>query len=242
MTETSLATAGLVQVIDDDLSIQASLSTLLEAAGYRVAVYGATAELPEITPRDCPACILLDMEMPGLNGLEFYRQLAGYADLPPVIFLTAHGDVPASVSAIKSGAFDFLLKPANPQHLLQVIARALEFDQERIASRAIDDSIRRRIDSLSVRERQVVSLVADGRLNKQIARELGITIGTVKVHRGRAMTKLQVDSVMELVRIADRFGLTTTRAVAAGGQTMGVDETATAAVGDIDDSDEDSDS
>ncbi len=226
MTETSLATAGLVQVIDDDLSIQASLATLLEAAGYRVAVYGATAELPAITPRDCPACILLDMEMPGLNGLEFYRQLAGHADLPPVIFLTAHGDVPASVSAIKSGAFDFLLKPANPQHLLQVIARALEFDRERIASRAIDDSIRRRIDSLSLRERQVVGLVAGGRLNKQIARELGITIATVKVHRGRAMTKLEVDSVTQLVRIADRFGLTTPHVANASGQTMGADEAA----------------
>jgi FixJ family two-component response regulator len=216
-------------VIDDDLSIQASLATLLEAAGHRVAVYGSTAELPAITPRDCPACILLDMEMPGLNGLEFYRQLAGHADLPPVVFLTAHGDVPASVSAIKSGAFDFLLKPANPQRLLQVIARALEFDRERIASRAVDDSLRRRIDSLSVRERQVVGLVASGRLNKQIARELGITIATVKVHRGRAMTKLEVDSVTQLVRIADRFGLTTPRVASASGQTMGADETADAA-------------
>lgn len=211
MSQIPRTSTGLIHVIDDDISIQASLTALLEAAGYEVAIYGTVAAVPKPFPHTTSSCILLDIEMPGGNGMELHRSLAAQADLPPVIYLTAHGDVPASVAGLRLGALDFLQKPANPKQLLQVVAQALEQDQQRLASLAAEDAIRRRIDTLSVRERQVVGLVSEGLLNKQIARELGITLATVKVHRGRAMAKLEVESVAHLVRIADRFGLTSMR-------------------------------
>lgn len=216
MSQIPRTSTGLIHVVDDDISIQASLTALLEAAGYEVAIYGTVAAVPKPFPHNTSSCILLDIEMPGGNGMELHRQLAAQADLPPVIYLTAHGDVPASVAGLKLGALDFLQKPANPKQLLLVVAQALEQDQQRLANLAAEDAFRRRIDTLSVRERQVVGLVSGGLLNKQIARELGITLATVKVHRGRAMAKLNVESVAQLVRIADRFGLTSTSHSMAG--------------------------
>ncbi|MFM7071469.1 MAG: response regulator transcription factor, partial [Planctomycetota bacterium] len=140
MSQTQPKLPGLIHVIDDDVSIQASLTALLEAAGHQVVIYGTPAIVPTPIPHTTPSCILLDIEMPGGNGIELHRHLATQSNLPPVIYLTAHGDVPTSVASIKLGAVDFLQKPANPKQLLQVIALALDQDQQRLADLAAEDS------------------------------------------------------------------------------------------------------
>lgn len=197
----------LVVVVDDEPFVRSYLSRLLSSNGYQVAAFASADELLERELPPQPGCVLLDLFLPGLGGLEVQRVLAERAGHLPVIFMSGRGTVPLSVEAMKNGALDFLTKPLDAQKLLQAVARAVKLSAESISERAVDADIEQRIRSLSRRQIEVIRLVSLGRLNKQIATELEILEKTVKVHRARAMRKLGVRSVAELVRLADRINL-----------------------------------
>lgn len=200
----------VIHVVDDDGTVRTSLQVLLEAVGYTVRTYGSATEFLSNPLGEAGGCIVLDLRMPGLNGLELQQALSEAGVSLPVVFLTAHGNVPSSVQAMKSGAVDFLLKPPDPAQLLAAIKQAVEQDAEVRRIQAAKQLLRSRIAELSPREQQVLSMVAAGMLNKQIAAALGISIKTTKTHRGRVMQKLGLSSVSELVLIADRLGLIAT--------------------------------
>ena len=199
--------APVIHVIDDDASFRISIGRLLEASGYRVALYESGDQYLRSPLCTDPGCILLDLRMTGLDGLQLQQRLADVQTLLPVIFLTGHGDIPASVQAMKSGAEDFLTKPVSKAALLEAIGRALrrytelreQFD--RIAE------IRHRVDLLSPREREVYLLFVRGKQNKQIAHELGKSVRTIKAQRQSIMQKLDVGSVAEAVSMAEKLGL-----------------------------------
>lgn len=197
----------LVVVVDDEPFVRSYLSRLLSSNGYQVAAFASADELLERELPPQPGCVLLDLFLPGLGGLEVQRVLAERAGHLPIIFMSGRGTVPLSVEAMKNGALDFLTKPLDAQKLLQAVARAVKLSAESISERAVDADIEQRIRSLSRRQIEVIRLVSLGRLNKQIATELEILEKTVKVHRARAMRKLGVRSVAELVRLADRINL-----------------------------------
>ena len=197
----------LVVVVDDEPFVRSYLSRLLSSNGYQVAAFASADELLERELPPQPGCVLLDLFLPGLGGLEVQRVLAERAGHLPVIFMSGRGTVPLSVEAMKNGALDFLTKPLDAQKLLQAVARAVKLSAESISERAVDADIEQRIRSLSRRQIEVIRLVSLGRLNKQIATELEILEKTVKVHRARAMRKLGVRSVAELVHLADRINL-----------------------------------
>jgi FixJ family two-component response regulator len=181
-----------VFLIDDDPSVRRALARLIKSAGYQVQIFVSAREFLERMPDGAqPACLVLDVRMPGLSGIDLQRELRLTNLVLPIIFVTGHGDIPMTVKAMKAGAVDFLPKPVRDADLLRAIEQA---------------DIQRRIDTLTAREREVMSLVVKGRLNKQIASELGTVEKTVKVHRARVMDKMQVDSVAELVRIAEKIG------------------------------------
>jgi FixJ family two-component response regulator len=201
------ASEATVCVVDDDAAVREGLVRLLAAAGFTVASYGSAGEFLERAPLADVACVLLDVQMPGMSGPELQAELAARDHAPPVVFLTGHGDVAAGVDAMKRGAVDFLEKPVDRDRLLAVVGEALErhaIDRHRALER---DACRTSIERLSTREREVVAHVIRGRLNKQIAADLAITEQTVKQHRGRVMEKLGVRSVPELVRICEASGL-----------------------------------
>ena len=199
--------APVIHVVDDDASFRSSIGRLLEASGYRVALYESGDQFLRSPLCTDPGCILLDLRMAGLDGLQLQQRLADVQTLLPVVFLTGHGDIPASVQAMKSGAEDFLVKPVSKAELLDAIERALgryaelreQFD--RIAQ------IRHRVDQLSPRERDVYLLVVRGKQNKQIAHELGKSVRTIKAQRQSIMQKLEVRSVAEAVSMAEKLGL-----------------------------------
>ena len=194
----------VVYVVDDERFVRSYLSRLLTSNGYRVTAFASADEVLEGDLDPAPGCILLDLMLPGLGGLEVQRILADKAGHLPIIFMSGRGTVPLSVEAMKNGALDFLTKPLDTQKLLQVVARAVELSAtlctERVAGAALEELVR----TLSPRQAEVIRLVATGLLNKQIASELQILEKTVKVHRARAMRKLGVKSVAELVRLTDR--------------------------------------
>jgi FixJ family two-component response regulator len=194
----------VVYVVDDERFVRSYLSRLLTSNGYRVTAFASADEVLEVDLDSAPGCILLDLMLPGLGGLELQRILADKAGHLPIIFMSGRGTVPLSVEAMKNGALDFLTKPLDTQKLLQVVARAVELSAtlctERVAGAALEELVR----TLSPRQAEVIRLVATGLLNKQIASELQILEKTVKVHRARAMRKLGVKSVAELVRLTDR--------------------------------------
>ena len=194
----------VVYVVDDERFVRSYLSRLLTSNGYRVTAFASADEVLEVDLDSAPGCILLDLMLPGLGGLEVQRILADKAGHLPIIFMSGRGTVPLSVEAMKNGALDFLTKPLDTQKLLQVVARAVELSAtlctERVAGAALEELVR----TLSPRQAEVIRLVATGLLNKQIASELQILEKTVKVHRARAMRKLGVKSVAELVRLTDR--------------------------------------
>ena len=194
----------VVYVVDDERFVRSYLSRLLTSNGYRVTAFASADEVLEVDLESAPGCILLDLMLPGLGGLELQRILADKAGYLPIIFMSGRGTVPLSVEAMKNGALDFLTKPLDTQKLLQVVARAVELSAtlctERVAGAALEELVR----TLSPRQAEVIRLVATGLLNKQIASELQILEKTVKVHRARAMRKLGVKSVAELVRLTDR--------------------------------------
>jgi FixJ family two-component response regulator len=196
-----------VFVVDDELSVRQSLSRLLRAAGFNVAAFGSAREFLERYDPSTPGCLVLDVAMPGLNGLELQEALAARGSLLPIIFLTGHGDLPSGVRAMKRGAADFLGKPIDATDLIEAVRDAIE--KNRI-SRRVDTElteIRRRLATLTPREYEVLRHVVSGKLNKQIAANLGTVEKTIKVHRARVMEKVQAGSLAELVRLAQRAGI-----------------------------------
>ncbi len=194
----------VVFVVDDDLSVLKSLRVLLAACGFRVEAFSSAQEFLGSYRDYVPGCIVLDICLPGLNGIELQRTLSEQGLSLPIIFITGHGDIPMGVQAMKSGAVDFLPKPFTDRALLEAIDRAMEKSRSDNAVRSELAGIRKRLATLTPRETEVLEHVVAGKLNKQIAADLGIAEKTVKVHRGRVMQKLQARSVAELVRIAEK--------------------------------------
>ena len=197
----------IVFVIDDDDSVRRSLERLLRSVDLDVETFASAQEFLRKSLPDRPSCVVLDLRLPGPSGLELQESLIRAGHDVPIVFISGHADVPSSVRAIKAGAVDFLQKPFSDQALLDIIHGALRRDREARRDRAEVAGIRVRFDTLTPRERDVLRLVIQGRLNKQIAGDLGISEKTVKFHRGRVMQKTQAGSVAELVRQADRLGL-----------------------------------
>jgi len=195
----------LIHVVDDDESLRTSLLRLLGAAGFEACGYGSTGDFLLQPPPDRPGCVLLDLRMPGPSGLELQAALKRQGVALPVIFLTGHGNVASSVRAMQAGAVDFLTKPVKRETLFEALRRALERDARERAHREEADQLRARFASLTSREREVVDSVVCGKLNKQIAHDLGIAERTVKLHRASAMAKLAVGSSAELGRLAERL-------------------------------------
>ncbi|MEK9283009.1 MULTISPECIES: response regulator [unclassified Bradyrhizobium] len=199
---------GLVHVVDDDDSFRTAIERRLKLAGYDVATYASAQELLDAAPDDQrPGCILLDVRIPGLSGPDLQTRLIEQGSTLPIIFLTGHADTPTTVRAIKAGAEDFLTKPISSEQLIDAIERALARQQAARAQRGRLDTFRAHLTTLTQRERQVFDLIVRGRINKQIAYELGTTERTVKAHRHQVMEKMQVHSLAELVSIAERLGM-----------------------------------
>jgi RNA polymerase sigma factor (sigma-70 family) len=198
---------ALVFVVDDDASLRASLQDLLESVGLQVVACASAQEFLRRPRPEGPSCLVLDVRLPGLSGLELQRQLAqGERDMP-IIFITGHGDIPMSVQAMKAGAVEFLPKPFRDQDLLDAIHQALARDRQAREQRAQREALRRRFDTLTPRQRDVMARMVAGRLNKQIAGELGTSEATVKTHRQQVMAKMRAESLADLIRIADQLGL-----------------------------------
>ncbi len=197
----------LVLIVDDDASVRRSLQRLLSSHGYAVATFASAEELLASALPAVPACLVLDVRLPGRDGLELQQALADRADTLPIVFISGHGDIPTSVRAVKAGAEDFLAKPVGERVLIPAVAQALRRSARALQAQATREEQQRRLDTLSPREREVLRLVVAGLLNKQIAERLGIAEGTVKIHRGHITTKLGVRSVADLVRVAQATGL-----------------------------------
>jgi len=204
-------TPDTVFVIDDDAAVREALQSLLRSVGLRVTTFASAREFLTSRRPDAPACLVLDVRLPGLSGLDLQRELAAAAIDLPIIFITGHGDIPMTVQAMKAGAVEFLTKPFRDQDLLDAIAQALERDRAARAQRAGVAELHERYAELTPREREVMGLVVSGLLNKQIAAELGISEITIKVHRGQVMQKMGAESVADLVRMADKLGVATTK-------------------------------
>jgi FixJ family two-component response regulator len=198
-----------VYVVDDDAAIGRSLSRLIRSVGLDAVAFSSAQAFLEHPRSTGPACLVLDVRMPGLGGLDLQAKLGEAQHTLPIVFITGHGNVPTSVRAMKGGAVDFLQKPFNDDELIAAVQRALARSRQAQSEAAVRAEIERRIRTLTPRERQVMALVVHGLLNKQIASELGAAEKTVKVHRGRVMQKMQASSVADLVHMAERIGLST---------------------------------
>jgi FixJ family two-component response regulator len=194
-----------IHVVDDDESLRTALMRLLRAAGYVVRTYASAGDFLLNKPGNAPGCVILDVRMPGPSGFELQEAIAKLDESLPIIFLSGHGDIPMSVRAIKAGAVDFLTKPVRRETLLQAVRTALAGSAEGCATRELLHSLRSRYESLTPREREVFARVVSGKLNKQIAGELGTCERTVKAHRAHVMEKMQLTSVAELVHAADQL-------------------------------------
>jgi FixJ family two-component response regulator len=196
-----------VFVIDDDEPLRESLKSLFESMGLQVAVFGSAAQFLQAKLPDAPGCLVLDVRLPGLSGLDFQAEMAKAGIQIPVIFITGHGDIPMSVRAMKAGAIEFLTKPLREQDLLDAVQAGLQRDRTRREGAKSIAGLRSRYDELTPREQEVIGYVTSGLMNKQIAGEIGVSEITVKVHRGNAMRKMGARSLAELVRMADLLGV-----------------------------------
>ena len=200
-----------VFVIDDDKGIRSGIKNLLESMGLRVGAFASTNEFLKAGLTNAAGCLVLDVRLPGTSGLDFHRELLAAKIGMPVVFITGHGDIPMTVQAMKAGAVDFLPKPFRDQDLLDAVQRALERDRARHAQEEEGRNIEGLYKTLTPREREVMSFVVRGFLNKQIAGEMGTSETTAKIHRGQVMRKMQAQSLPDLVRIAERLGLPSQR-------------------------------
>jgi FixJ family two-component response regulator len=205
VTKETATSDSVVLVIDDDAAVRTSLQQLLESVGLKASLFKTPTEFLESTLPDAPCCMLLDIRMPWMSGLELQQKLAKTDVQVPIVFLTAHGDIAMAVEAMKAGAVDFIVKPFCTQHLLDAVFAALERDRVRRNQLESLLALRERFSALSLREKEVLLLVATGRLNKQIALDLGISETMVKVHRANGLRKMHANSVAELVRMTDRL-------------------------------------
>jgi FixJ family two-component response regulator len=197
----------IVFVVDDDPSVRRAIKRLIESVGLQVEVFGSAPEFLQGRRLDTTSCLVLDIRLPGINGLDFQRQLTECGIRIPIIFVTGRGDIPMTVRAMKAGAVEFLTKPFRDRDLLDAIQVALERDRTRRQQESEIAALRERFQSLTPREREILPLVVSGRLNKQIAAGLGTSEITIKVHRGNIMRKMQAESLADLVRMAGRLGL-----------------------------------
>ena len=198
----------IVFVVDDDPSMREALIDLLASVGLSVEAFKSAPEFLEHTRPDAPACLVLDVRLPGLSGLDLQRELLRREAPIPIIFITGHGDIPMSVRAMKEGAVEFLPKPFRDQDLLDAIQHAIEIDRVARQERTLVAAVRRRYESLTKREREVMKLIVTGLLNKQIAAQLGSSEVTIKMHRGQVMHKMKAESVVQLARMAEKIGIT----------------------------------
>ena len=196
----------VVYVVDDDPSVQEALTDLLSSAGFNAAAFGSVGEYLRASKPDVPRCLVLDVKLPDVNGLDFQRQLSA-TDHVPIVFITGHGDIPSTVRAIKAGAVDFLTKPFSDEALLQAVKAALDQDRKALKERTELAELKARYSSLTPRERDVLPLIVAGLLNKQAAADLGISEFTFQIHRSNVMRKMAAGSLAELVRLAARLDL-----------------------------------
>jgi len=197
----------IVFVVDDDYRMQEALASLIAAMGFRVATFGSASKFLETDKPDSPGCLILDLELPDINGLELQQQLAD-REAPPVIFVTGHGDIPSSVRAMKAGAIEFLTKPFDEQELESAIEKAIALDRSARKQRSELTQLKNRYRLLTPREQEILPFVVAGFLNKQTAADLGTSEITIRVHRGQIMRKMGARSLAELVRMADKLGVT----------------------------------
>ncbi|HEY1598819.1 MAG TPA: response regulator [Pirellulales bacterium] len=202
-------TTPIVFVVDDDVSVRESLESLIRCEGWRSEAFQSADEFLAHPPAATPSCLVLDLTLPGLNGLELQERIAGDRSDMPIIFISGYGDVPQTVRAMKAGAVEFLTKPLNGDDLLSAIRQAIERSQSTLARQSEMRQLRQRLAALTPREREVMDLVVSGLLNKQVGTELGISEITVKAHRGKVMEKMQADSIADLVKMAERLRLAT---------------------------------
>jgi len=203
---------SIVYVVDDDFSVREAIKSLIRSVGLRVETFGTAQEFLHSARPDAPGCVVLDVRLPGLSGLDLQRELAAHGIYLPVIFITGHGDIPMSVRAMKAGALEFLTKPFRDQDLLDAIQQALERDRSARQQRSETAEVRERFDSLTAREREVMGLVVSGLLNKQIAGELGTSEVTIKIHRSQVMKKMGAGSLAELVKMTEKLGIPAAKA------------------------------
>jgi FixJ family two-component response regulator len=197
---------SIVFIVDDDASIRQALARLFRSVDLDAEAFGSTADMLRHDFPDVPSCLVLDVRLPGLSGLDFQTELAKARIKIPIIFVTGHGDIPMSVKAMRAGAVDFLTKPFRDQDMLDAVGRAIESDRIRRSNESAMTDVRARFEALTAREREIMGLVTTGLMNKQVAAEIGLSLITVKIHRGHIMKKMHARSLAELVRMADALG------------------------------------